>query len=223
MAVGYRSSSTTGASDAYVTSVNVPVPSGAASGDIAVLSMEQWESTNPTVTWPSGFTEIVNTASGSEKIKAAWKRLTGSDTGNYTPTWTGSQWTQGQCVLITGAATSGSPVDATNVATSASGTTVATTTVTATAADFLLHVVANENAANTTPPTSFTEVQDANYLHNNYRIPGASGSYSATGATLAASTNSLAALIAVLPDAGASAITPRTVRLPQAVFRAASM
>jgi len=221
--VGYRSSSTTGSSDAFVTSLNIPVPSGAASGDVAVLSIEQWESTNPTVTWPSGFTEFVNTASGSEKIKAAWKRLTGADSGNYSPSWTGSQWSQGQCVLITGALSTGNPIDASNVATSGSGTTVPTATVTATAADFLLHVVANENTAATTPPTSFTEVQDANYLHNNYRIPGASGSYSATGATLSASTLSLAALIAVLPDAGATAITPKTVRLPQAVFRAATM
>jgi len=221
--VGYRSSSSTGASDAFVTSIDIPVPSGAASGDIAVLSMEQWESTNPTVTWPSGFTEFVNTVSGSQKIKAAWKRLTGSDTGNYTATWTGSQWSLGHCVLITGGAASGNPIDASNVATSASGTTVPTASVTATAADFLLHVVANENSATTTPPTSFTEVQDSNYLHNNYRIPGASGSYSATGGTLSASTLSLAALIAVLPDAGASAITPRTVRLSQAAFRAASM
>jgi hypothetical protein len=39
---------------------------------------------------------------------------------------------------------------------------------------------------------------------------------------LSASTLSLAALIAVLPDTGGAAITPLTVRLPQATFRAAS-
>lgn len=213
MAVGYRSSSSTGVSDSFVTSVNVPVPAGAAAGDIAVLEIEQWESTNPTVTWPSGFTQIINMVSGSQKLRAAWKRLTAGDTGSYTITWTGSQWTIGHCTLITGGLASGDPIEATNTATSASGTSVPSTSVTVATAAFLSHLVANENSALAAPPTGYTEVQDSNYLHTNYLIPGSAGSYTASGGTLAASTLSLAALIAVKPDAGAAApaVPPYTI------------
>lgn len=198
MAVGYRSSSRTGQSDAFVTSVNVPVPTGAATDDIAVVALEQWESGNPTVTYPANFTEFLNLVSGSQKLKAAWKRLTGADTGNYTCSWTGSQWTIGEAILVTGAITSGSPIDASNTAT-ATDTTIPTTTITATDLDFLLHLVANENAASKTAPTNFTEVQDSDYLATNYRIPGTSGSQSASGGTVSTSTLILAALIGILP------------------------
>lgn len=203
MAVGFRSSSRTGQSDSFGTSCAIPVPSGAAANDIAVVALEQWESTNPTVTYPANFTQVINLASGSQKLKAAWKRLTGADSGNYTCSWTGSQWNQGQAILITGAITSGSPIDATNTAT-ATSTTVPTTTVTTTQQDFLVNLVANENAATKAPATNFTETQDADYLETSYRIPGASGSQSASGGTTSTSTLILAALIAILPDTGGS-------------------
>mgnify|MGYP001126777217 CR=1 FL=1 len=209
MAVGYRSSSSTGAGDAFVSTINVPVPTGAAAGDIAVLGIERWESTNPAITWPSGFTAVTSQVSGSSKLHTAWKRLTGADTGNYTSTWTGSQWSLGHCLLITGGLSSGDPIETSNTATSASGTSVPSTSVTVATLAFLLHFVSNENSATTTPPTSFTEVQDSNYMHTNYRIPGSTGSFTASGATLATSTLSLAALIAVKPDTGgATPFTP---------------
>lgn len=218
MAVGYRSSSRSGQSDTFAASNTTPVPSGAASGDIALYGLERWESTNPAITWPTGFTQIVNIASGSQKLHVAWKRLTGADTGNYVATWTGSLWNIGHCILITGALASGDPIGANvNTATSASGTTVPTTTLTVGDAAFLCQFTANENSATKTAPTSFTEVQDSDYISTNYRIPGASGTYSASGGTLSASTLSLAALIAVSPDAGggASAIPPILVMRPR--------
>ncbi len=211
MAVGYRSSSRTGQSDSLVSSINVPVPTGAASGDIALVALEQWESGNPTVTQATGFTEIINVASGSQKLKVSWKRLTGADSGNYTFSWTGTQFTIGECILITGGITSGSPVDASNTAISATGTVVPTTTITATALDFLAHFVANENTAAKTAPTSFTEVQDSDYLETNYFIPGSTGIKAAAAGTLSASTLSIAALIGILPDSGGS---PQTLVLP---------
>lgn len=217
MAVGYRSSSSSGASDSFAASRNVPVPTGAAAGDIAILVLEQWESANPTVTWPTGFTQCVNMVSGSQKLKAAWKRLTGADTGNYTITWTGSQWNQGQCILITGAVTTGDPIGANVNTASGSTSTVPTTTLTVADAAGFVHLVANENSATKTPPTSFTEVQDANYLSINYRMPGAAGTYSASGGTLSAATLALAALLAISPDTGGSpsevTLTPATVTL----------
>ena len=47
MAVGYRSSSSTGANDAFVTSINIPVPAGAAAGDIAVLALSNGNPPTP--------------------------------------------------------------------------------------------------------------------------------------------------------------------------------
>lgn len=213
MAVGYRSSSASGTSDAFVTSINVPVPSGAASGDIALLALEQWESANPIVTWPTGFTQIINMVSGSQKLRVAWKRLSGADAGNYTPSWTGSQWTLGQCILITGGIASGDPTEVTNTASGTSSSTPSTSVTTVTEA-FLAHFVANENSATATPPTSFTEVQDGNYLHTSYRVPGTTGTFTASGGTLSTSTLALVGLVAVKPEptaGGAPAVPVYTI------------
>lgn len=202
MPVDYVASSLSGTSDSFSASCTTPVPAGAAAGHIALYAIEQWESANPTVTWPTGFTQFINLVAGSQKLKVAWKRLTGADTGNYVATWTGSQWNQGQVILISGALASGDPIGSNFNTASGSGTNVPTTSLTIADLAFLAHFVANENSATKTPPTSFTEVRDANYLATNYRIPGATGTYSASGGTLSASTPSLAALIAISPAAG---------------------
>lgn len=159
------------------------------------------------VTWPAGFTEVVNFASGSQKIKVAWKRLTGADTGNYTATWSGQQWAMAHCVLVTGGISSGDPIEATNTA-AATSTTVASTSVTTVTEPFLGHFVANVNAATSTPPTSYTELLDESYLHSNYRIPATTGSHTASGGTLSVSTLTVVALVAVKPEAtGATDLT----------------
>jgi hypothetical protein len=207
MAVGYRSSSRTGQSDSFVTTLNVPVPSGAAVDDIAIVAIEQWESANPAVTAPSGFNALTPVVSGSQKLKVWWKRLTAADTGNYTFTWTGSQWSQGQCILQTGAVTSGDPIGTNfNSATSASGTTVPSTSLTVAFIPGLAHFIANENAATKTPPTNHTEVQDADYLETNYRLPGSSGTFTASGGTTSTSTLILAMLVAVEPASVGGAV-----------------
>jgi hypothetical protein len=210
MAVGYRSSSNTGTSDQLVSSINVPVPSGAAANDIALVALEMWESANPTVTAPSGFTLLTSQVSGSQKLKIWWKRLTGADTGNYSFSWTGSQWTLGHCVLLTGAVTSGDPIGSNFNSASATSTNIPTTSVTVAFQPGLVCFVANENSATQTPPTSFTEVQDGNYLHTSYRIPGSTGSFSASGGTLTASTLILATLVAVQPAGGGSSTAANT-------------
>lgn len=211
MAVAYRSSSNTGTSDSYVTSVNVPVPSSAATNDIAVVALEQWEVADPTVTLPSGFAQLTSHLSGQQKLKVFWKRLAGADSGNYTFTWSGSQWTMGHCILLTGVKTSGDPIGSNfNNANSASGTTIPTATVTTLFAPGLVHFVANENAASKTAPTSFTEVQDGDYIATNYRIPGIAGVYAATGGTLSTSSLSLVTLLALEPATGGQSAAANT-------------
>ncbi|MGD9989301.1 hypothetical protein [Pseudonocardia sp.] len=183
MAVAYRSSSLTGTSDSFVTSLNIPVPSGAAAGDIALCSVGRWESANPAITAPSGFTQITQVVSGNNKIALFWKRLTGADSGSYTFSWTGQQWSLGQAMLVTGVLASGDPVDAFS-GLAASGTTYPGTSVNATDADFLALFAYNETSGAGTPPTNFTEVQDANNLKSNYRVLTASGTYSGSGGSM---------------------------------------
>lgn len=208
MAVGFRSSSASGTAANFATSVAIPVPTGAATDDVALLAVYLWEATDPTVTWPTGFTEKTATVSGNVKLKVAWKRLTAGDTGNYTPSWTGEQWTMGHCVLITGAITTGDPVEATNTATTTSAT-VASTTLTTATEPFLGHFVANDDPTGTgTPPTFYTEVQDGDYLKSNYRIPATTGSHTASGGTLSSSALHLVHLLAVKPAGAAAPAKP---------------
>lgn len=201
MAVAYRSSSVTGTADAQDAGKNIPVPTGAAADDIALLAIEVWldTSTDPVITWPSGFTQKISyesTTDGFQRMFIGWKRLTGADTGTYNYTISGSYWNMAHCILISGAATTGDPIEATNTAQS-TGTSTPSTSVTMTTAGALVHFVMNENSASATPPTSFTEVQDGNYVHTNYRLPGASGTYTTSGGSTSVSTLQLAALLAV--------------------------
>lgn len=208
MAVGYVNSSSTGVTDSEVSSIAVPVPTGAANLHVALVALERWDAGNPVITPPAGqgWAQIIDmTDAGGEKLHVFWKRLNAADTGNYTFTWTGVQWTIGHCILISGAKTTGDPISTNfNTVSVASGTSIPTTTTPSVAFQpFLVHFVANENSAlETTPPANFTKVQDSNYIHTNYRIPGSTGAFSASGGVLAASTLQHAALIAVEPDTG---------------------
>lgn len=211
MAVAYRSSSATGSSDALVSSVNVPVPSGAAANDIAIVAIEQFESFGAAITPASGFTEKLTVEDGVERMKVFWKRLTGSDSGSYTFSWSGSIYTMAHCILMTGAKTSGDPFGSnTNTASTSSGTSIPSTSVTTSYQPGLVHFVANANTASQTPPSSYTEVQDGDYLHTNYRIPGSTGTHSTSGGSLSATTTIVAALLAVEPASSGQSAAANT-------------
>jgi hypothetical protein len=184
----YRSSSSTG-NDAYVNAVSVPVPSGAAAGDVVVAAVSTWGTSAPTVTAPSGFTLKATytgtTASGgADTTRIYWKRLTAADTGSYRFSWSGSRWAAGQAVAMSGAVTSGDPIEVINRA-NASATGFPSTSVTTATAPLLVWFGRNdEPAAGThTPPTAFTEVQDRDCSTVAYQRPGAAGTYAATGAS----------------------------------------
>lgn len=207
--VSVRSTSQSGTSDSFGSSCTVPVPSGAASGDIVVLLLEQWESGNPTVTWPSGFqaSQLFEIVSGSQKFKGNWKRLTAGDTGNYVMSWTGSQWNMGHAVCIQDALASGDPIDDIDTNTTASGTNEATITNTLSTVALQIHSIAKENSSlQSTTPTGFTEQRDGDYITTNTRVAPGTGSQSASGGVLAASTLQLGVLIGIKPAAGGSTI-----------------
>lgn len=201
MAVTYRSSSSSGDAD-YVTSKNVPVPAGAAADDIALVGLTRWESANTAITFPAGFAELVEIVNGSTKLNVYWKRLSGADSGNYAFSWSGQQWTTGQAVLIVGGVASGNPVSAYHFA-AGSSSTVPDTSVDTVNEPFLTHFVANNLPGTGTPPINFAEVQDADVLKLQYRIPATVGSHLATGGTISVSTQMCVALIAVTPAATA--------------------
>lgn len=221
MAVALVASSTSGATDAQGTSRAVPVPTGAAAGLVAVLVLELWQSTatNPTVGWPAGFNEIVNyvsTTDGFQKIKAAYKVLTGADSGNYTATFT-NHWNQGQCTLWSGVDTTNVLDVAISTAQNSTGTAYPSNSLTtANAGCGMLYLVANENAttpASNTAPTGYSKQQDANYLRCCTKIAGAAGSETISGGALSTSTLKLAALVALRAASGggnSQAITPAT-------------
>jgi hypothetical protein len=215
MAVAYGSSSSTGSSDQYVTSINVPAPTGVAVGNHIYVSMEQWETANPTVTTPSGFASVGTVVSGPQKLKVFVKLADSADvalsasSGSYTFSWTGSQWTLAVAARVSGGAAVGNPTGAAfNPATAASGTAVPTTSVTVAYIPGLLHFICNENSATqTTAATGFTEFVDTNYVHGSHRMNAStSGTFSAASAVLSASTLSLSMLVAIEPAAGGSTV-----------------
>lgn len=211
MAVGYRSSSATGASDAQDAGKSIAVPAGAAAGDVALIAIEIWldTSTDPVVTWPAGFTQKIyyeSTTDGFQRVLVAWKRLTGADSGTYTYTISGSYWNMAHCILLTGAVTVGDPIETTDTQQAAATSSIPTNSLTTATIPGLVQFVANENASSQTPRASYTEVQDGDYIHTSYFLPGSSGTQTASGGSLSVSNAViLAALLAIIPDAPAGA------------------
>lgn len=211
MAVALRSSSVSGTADTNGTSCVVPVPTGAQIGDIALLAMEHWDTFDGTgITFPTGFTVVINgqLSGNREKLFVAWKRLTAADTGNYTITWTGSQWNMGHCLMVSGGLSSGDPVDTSNVSSTANTTTLPNMNIVPSVTNtFLAHFIANQSSSLGTPPTSFTEAQDGNYLKSNYQLRAASGLYTVSGGSTASSSFKSAAVLVILPSAGGGPIS----------------
>lgn len=208
MAVALVASSTSGTTDAQDSSRTCPVPAGAASGHVAVLELEIWldTATDPTISWPAGFTQIAyveSTTDGFLRLYLARKVLTAGDTGNYTMTWGGSYWNQAQCTLWSGVDNT-TPLDvAVNTAVTGNNTTMpAVSATTANAGCGMLHVVANENSATGTAPTGYTEQQEANYLRTNTKVAGAAGTETPSGGSISVSTVKLGALVALRAAGG---------------------
>jgi hypothetical protein len=170
--MAYRSSSNV--TGTGVATVNVPVPSGAAANDIAILVVNIDGTGHGTITWPSGFTLLFKTEVASPDGHTqgiAWKRLTGADSGNYTVSWTGSNDVIGQCNLFSGRHTSNPPVasQASNTSSNSSPISVGAATVTAVTGDDLLWAGGLDMNSNITTtscaaPSTYTERQDSNHL-----------------------------------------------------------
>lgn len=207
MVLSIVDSTMSGLSDNSATSDVCTAPSGVADKDWVYLVLEMWwnSTSNPTVTWPTGFTErvnYVNSVDQFQKLKIARKKSSGSEPASYTMSWTGQQehWVQSQAVAVRGADETEPEHVAINLAQNQSGTGYPSNGVTTSVACMLLHICCNENGttpASNSPPTGFTEREDANYLRINTKLQSAAGTDNISGGGLSTSTPKLAALIAL--------------------------
>ena len=168
--MAYRSSSVS-VTNGQGTSGTVPVPTGAAIDDIAIIGASIDNAAGQTFNWGTGFTELRDTDLASpdgHNGSIAWKRLTAADTGNYTVSWTANADYLLQCVLFSGRHTTDPPVAATAATDTNANTspiTVTSNAVTAIDGDDLLwvalpDVTAGNGGTSFSPPTDFTERTD---------------------------------------------------------------
>lgn len=212
-AIGIRGTTTSGTGDTNVSSKTVPVPTGAAVDDIAIVIVDQWTSATERTATITGFTEITGAhatrattgTAGTQTIRMFWKRLTAADTGNYTVTFSGTTWNMAHCVMFSGGLASGDPIEVVNTANATSG--YPTTTFTVSTLAGLVNSAVTFNAITTTPPTGFTEQQDTNVLHTSTRILTGTGSITASGGTSGETDTVVVAMIAVQPAASGGSVT----------------
>lgn len=205
MAVAYRSSSVRTPdgleSDTSDGTINIPVPAGASAGDVVVAGIGQWSSPWDAVTPPTGFTLAASFENNPVKVSVYWKRLTGSDTGNYAFVKSGGGWWNGFAAALSGVVTSGDPITTYFAAGGAYNATFPNLTISDVPyAPGLVWAAYNESAApGGNPPTGFTSAVKSSYGRLAYQIPGVSGDQAATGATIGSTMQVVQALVAVAP------------------------
>lgn len=207
-----------GSGDSFSSSKNVTKPSGTGANDIIVLVVEIADA-NPTVTWPSGFTELNGgssylVASGTQWYRVAWKRSTsGEGTGSYTINFGSTVWNLAMAFAVSGARTTGDPFEDVQTTVDASGNSVSGVTVTTTDTDLLVWIciTASDDIADGgsgdavfSPPTSpgaFTEVIDNLYDSIAWYADTTSGSRTVSGGSITSdSAHHGAMVMAFIPE-----------------------
>lgn len=210
-----RSSTLSGVADAQSTTTTTNKPVGLADTDWLYLYWEGWinSATMPTATWPAGFVERYSAASATDqfqKHKVARKKITaaGGEPATYTVTINNSHWHQCQAVAIRDADQT-EPEDGSWVgANNSTGTGHPSASKTTSAKCLMLWFECNENSstpASATPPTGYTEVQDANYLRIASKLQAAAGVETTSGGALSASTQKMVALMGIKGAAASGA------------------
>ena len=119
--MAYRSSTHLGGGNSET--VAPTVPSGATSGDIAIVAI--YKENTAAVTPPAGFTlKTTVTSPANYTLSVFWKRLTGADSGTYSFSWTGLAWRDASCALFSGRVASGDPFDGSPTTATATSTSV---------------------------------------------------------------------------------------------------
>jgi len=209
--MAYRSSSNTG-NDSNVSSQAPAVPAGAVAGDVVVVVLSRWGNTSA-VTAPAGFTDwgtAYLSGDSAANIRIYWKRLTGSDSGTYTFSWTGSAWSHAHVFCHSGRVATGNPIEAVNGWSGTAGSFGSTAVTTATIPDLIWSTYNDSNGTHT-PPTGYTEVADFDSGSAAYKIGTATGSQTASGGSVTSSSPSAAILIALSPAGGGGSAAANTV------------
>lgn len=211
MAVAFRSSSNTG-NDANTTTKSPAVPTGAATDDVMVAVVSRWTNTGAFTTIPAGFTDWGTTytsGDGQANLHIFWKRLTGADTGTYTWAWTAgsNDWSHAHVFCFSGCVTTGTPIEAVNnwAGTAGAFGSTSVTTVTQTG---LIWSTYNDTSGTHTPPTGFTEVIDFDSGSGAWRVPGTTGTQTASGGSVTSSSSAAAVLVALKADTGGVPTVP---------------
>src|SRR5690349_10024956 len=173
----YRSSSSLAGTS--TTSAAIPVPTGAAIGDIAVVGL--YMESAASVTPPSGFTlkvSLQTSVASRGRLDVFWKRLTAADTGTYSFSWTGATWRAGVCGMWSGRVATGDPFDATGTNESTTGVTTLNVSASPTGSlgDALGIWTNFSTSTSFTPPTNYTERIDIPEMTLDTRDAIASGS-----------------------------------------------
>jgi hypothetical protein len=208
--VAYKSVGTylTGAT---TTNCNMAVGGTGAVDDIACIFLYIETAVGAGVTFPAGFTTVVDlaTSAGSRgRLLIAWKRLTGADTGTYTITHA-SAWREGFCALWSGRVTTGSPIDVTpaTIENGATGTSIIVPSQTPVTAGVDLASAVTNFDGHTLPGTFPSGFTSRNYSNGRDIMLGTRDNQpaSATGTQTYSALNSSwlkAATIALKPAAG---------------------
>lgn len=202
------------------------IPSGKASGVVAVVSTVAFTGNNgtPSYATPSGWTPITG-AGGSvtvgtdvENHQMFYRRLDGTETTvSFTPDR--ACWKQGWIVLCSGALASGDPTEAAGFTAGATNTTTKAHTVGSASADGSLAIFSGGNFNNTLVATvnnSFTEFFESNNQYCATRAVN-TGAVGATTMTLSSGSDAgFAAAVVIKPDAGGATNVTATGATTQA-------
>lgn len=188
MAVALVDTTTSGTTDAQTDNRTVPVPAGATSAHVAVIDLEIWldTSTDPTISWPTGFDQIGYVESATDGFTRLYRAIStnptvGQSGGNYAMSWSGSYWNQAQCSLWSGVdQTTPQDVATASAVTASNRNHTAASLTTVNAGCGMLYGTANENNATATAPTGYTQQETANYLKTYTKIATSAGTESIT-------------------------------------------
>lgn len=212
MVAGVRASTRSGQSDVLQASNSTAVPTNAV-GDTMFLASESWSnSITPTVTWPSGFSQIADQSvsdgsGGTVFLRVARKEITSVDSGSYNITLSGTAWNQLEAVSCSGTFTGADPVEDSDFATGASATSVpSVTNATVTALDLILHIVATFNAVTLTAPSGYTKDIEGDVLRISHKTLSSVASETSSGGTLSSATPKVVIQLAIKPASGATPI-----------------
>lgn len=184
-------------------SLSLAYPAGLLANDILIahVAIRSGTTTQPTITAPSGWTQVGSQAMGASaeyRQFTLWKRATGSESGSLSFTWTGgtvSATAIGRISAWGGCVTSGSPI-VSLAGNSGQDTTAESAAVTTSEnGQIVLNLIAaDDDTPAFGPPANYTEIYDTAYSSGlamkhtaNYRVIAAAGVVSSVTTTLSTS------------------------------------